>query len=81
MLIDQGVSWVRRNDFRGLLVPVVIALVITLGYFALTGNWTSLANPIASTVAVLAGVVGFAVGVLLDRRPWQRQTEIQTPPV
>ena len=63
----------RRDDLRALPVPILTALVIVLLYFAATGNWTSLHNPIASTVAIGAGSVGFAAGVALDRRPWRRR--------
>jgi drug/metabolite transporter (DMT)-like permease len=55
-------------DVRALLVPIIVALVLELGYFFLSGNWQNLANPMAGVGAVLAGVIGFGAGALLDRR-------------
>lgn len=46
----------------GLLIAAAVSLVLTVGYFALTGGWTNLGNPIASIVAVIAGAIGFAAG-------------------
>lgn len=53
-----------RSTALGPALAIAVALLITLGYFALTGNWTNLGNPIASIVALLAGVIGFAAGQL-----------------
>ena len=63
----------RRDGLRMLPVPIVVALLIVLIYFVASGNWTNLGNPIASIVAICAGLIGFAAGVALDRRPWRRR--------
>jgi hypothetical protein len=63
----------RAADFRGLILPVSIALVLTLIYFFVTNGWTRLANPIPGIVSVIAGVIGFAAGVALDRQFRSRQ--------
>jgi phosphate/sulfate permease len=64
---------VRREDLRALPIPIAVALAIVLIYFVASGNWTNLGNPIASAVAIVAGVIGFGAGVAVDRRPWQRR--------
>jgi hypothetical protein len=64
-----------------LFVPAAVALAVTLGFFLLTGNWTNLGNPIASVVATLGGVAGFAVGAAPFLRRAQRSTTPdQAPP-
>lgn len=62
-----------RSDVQALLLPAIIALVIILGYFLLSGNWSNLGNPLASIIAPIGGVIGAAVGVWRDRRRMSRK--------
>lgn len=59
---------VDRATITALFIPAGIALLVSVGYFALTQNWTALANPVAGTVATVGGVFGFVAGAWLDRR-------------
>jgi hypothetical protein len=63
----------RAADFRALALPAAIALVLTMIYFVATNGWTRLETPLPGLVAVIAGVIGFAAGALLDRRRAQRR--------
>jgi hypothetical protein len=49
------------------LLPSVVAGGLTVLYFAATGRWNQLDNPIASQVAIFAAVFGVIVGILMDR--------------
>ena len=48
----------------GLLLAIGVSLLLTVAYFALSGGWTNLGNPIASIVAVVAGGIGFGAGLV-----------------
>lgn len=48
-------------------IPPVVAGGMMLGYFTLTNRWTELGNPVASQLAVIAGVIGAFIGILADR--------------
>ena len=61
----------RLEDFRLLVIPAAIAVVLTLLYFLATNGWERLATPIPGAMAVLAGVIGTVAGVTLDR--WRRK--------
>lgn len=56
-----------RLDLLTFFVPPAVALFLTLAYFFLTRNWTNLGNPLASMVALAAGVTGFGASVGVDR--------------
>jgi hypothetical protein len=49
------------------LIPPVAGGAIILTFFALTNRWTRLDNPVASQVALVAGILGAVVGMLVDR--------------
>jgi hypothetical protein len=57
----------RAADFRGLIVPLIIAAVLTLAYFAVSNGWQRLANPIPGLIAVAAGCIGAAAGIFIAR--------------
>lgn len=48
-------------------VPPMIAGGVMIGFFALTDRWDNLANPVQSQIALFAGVLGAAIGMLADR--------------
>lgn len=70
----------RASDFRGLILPVLVALVLTLVYFVATGNWTRLNSPLAGIVAVTAGVLGFIAGAARDRYRRSARAKIANQP-
>jgi hypothetical protein len=47
---------------RGLLPAGLVAILLTVGYFALTDGWSRLATPVPGLVAVGAGLIGFGIG-------------------
>jgi hypothetical protein len=63
----------RVSDFRALALPAGVALVLTMLYLVATNGWTRLATPLPGLVAVIAGVVGFAAGIFVDRRRMARR--------
>jgi glucose uptake protein GlcU len=62
----------NAQNLAGLGIAAGIALLLTLAYFLVAHAWTNLANPIAGTVAVIAGVIGFAVASAIDARRTSR---------
>jgi len=56
-----------RDDLSHLIVPIVVSVLLTLAYFAVFDRWNHLDDPINSIVTPLLAVVGFAVGVGVDR--------------
>lgn len=48
-------------------IPPLIAGGLMLGYFALTDRWAKLDNPVASQLALFAGIAGALIGALSDR--------------
>ena len=57
-----------KEDLPRILIPPVVAVALTLLFFAVFDRWDKLDNPINSLVVPVLGVVGFLVGALLDRR-------------
>ena len=49
------------------LVPALTAGALMLLFFWLTDRWTQLENPVASQVTILCGVIGFLVGIAVQR--------------
>jgi hypothetical protein len=47
---------------RGLIVPALLALLLTTGFFVLSDSWMRLATPVPGLVAVAAGAIGFGAG-------------------
>lgn len=62
----------RRSRLLGIaawkaLLPPVVAGGLMVLFFALTNRWENLANPVASQVALVFGIVGALIGILVDR--------------
>jgi hypothetical protein len=57
---------VDRAAWRALLAPVV-ALALMVTYFAVTGWWDVLDNPVASQLSVVFGVIGALAGMAANR--------------
>lgn len=57
-----------KDDLPRILIPPIVAVVLTLLFFAVFNRWDKLDNPVNGIVVPLLGVAGFVVGVLLDRR-------------
>jgi len=66
---------ITRRPALGLVVPALVALLLPVAYFAVTGDWTHLATPVPGLVAVGAGVVGFGIGELVRSRGPHRNEE------
>lgn len=49
------------------LLPPVAAGALMVAFFALTKRWERLDNPVASQIALAAGVFGLLIGILADR--------------
>jgi len=49
------------------LVPALLAGACMTGFFALTGRWAELENPVQSQLALIFAVIGLLVGILIDR--------------
>ena len=49
------------------MAPPVIGGGLMVAFFALTDRWERLDNPVASQIAVLAGIIGALIGILADR--------------
>jgi hypothetical protein len=50
-----------------MLIPPVAAGVLILAFLSLTGRWNNLDNPVVSQVALVAGILGAVLGMLVDR--------------
>lgn len=62
----------RRNRILGrfawsAVLPPLVAGALMITFFGLTDHWSKLNNPIASQVALAAGVLGALTGILADR--------------
>jgi hypothetical protein len=67
-----------------IVVPVIVAVLLTLLFFIVFDWWDNLDNPVASIVTPLFGIVGFAVGLGVDRWRLKRgrtQNAGNTPPL
>ena len=53
-----------KASAMGLATAVLVALLVTLGYFVVADGWTRLATPIPGLVAIGAGLVGFGISQL-----------------
>ena len=48
-------------------LPPVIGGGLMLAFFGLTDRWERLQNPVASQIALAAGIIGALIGILADR--------------
>lgn len=70
----------NRQDLLRSLIPAVVAVVLTLIYFAVFNRWDKLADPINSIVTIVLGFVGFGVGAVLDiQRARRGRTSTSNP--
>ncbi len=67
-----------KHDLPRLIVPPAAAVVLTLLYFAIFNRWEKTGDPLNSVVAPILGLVGFLIGVGLDR--WQLRRSRAAPP-
>jgi hypothetical protein len=67
-----------KSDLPRLIVPPAAAVLLTLLYFAIFDRWEKTGDPLNSIVTTILGVVGFLIGVGLDR--WRLQRDRATAP-
>ncbi len=58
---------VDRDELLHIVIPPAVALALMLIYFAASGRWNDVHDPINSIVAMVIGAIGFAAGAAADR--------------
>lgn len=59
---------IHREDLLRTLIPPAAAVILSLLFFAIFDRWTQIDDPINSIVAMIMGLLGFAIGALIDIR-------------
>ncbi|HEY8491951.1 MAG TPA: hypothetical protein VIO14_13270 [Dehalococcoidia bacterium] len=58
---------IQRRWTIALITGTAFSVLVVLAYFLITDRWTQLDNPIASIVAIVAGVLGIGVAYGTER--------------